>query len=318
MFEGRKRNSLEERRRETLSDIRGERLSIEVMAQRAQQAGETPDAEFLKNVYKHLAEIEQKANNETDREELENLSGDAEQQGQLRAYICARGEIFLEGSMSIDRMEEWKVPRAVITNLRSLVVKHLQTANTKTEDARSALRAIFQEYDSWANYTDDYEDELKKFTRGLSVATFVTLVISIAIVVWWPSFVAFAVLFAGAAGSCVSIMSKMPVLEVSPTGELEAYERRILTRIAVGVVASVIGSGMLGWGLLPISIQGKTFAGILDACTSSPANPCTVVSALILVGVPMLLGFSERALTSFEGQILSHPTGDRGTLPPSE
>jgi hypothetical protein len=288
------------------------------MAQRAQQAGETPDAEFLKNVYEHLSEIEQRANNETDVDELENLSMDAEQQGQLRAYTCPRGKIFLEGSMSIDRMEEWKVPRAVITNLRGLVVKHLQTANTKTEDARSALRAIFQEYDSWANYTDDYEDTLKKFTRGLSVVTLVTLLIAITIVVWWPSFVAFGVLFAGAAGSCVSIMSKMPVLEVSPSGELEAYERRILTRIAVGVVASVIGSGLLGWGLLPISIQGKSFAGVLDGCTSFPASSCTVVSTLILLGVPMLLGFSERALTSFEGQFLNHPKGDRGTPPSSE
>jgi hypothetical protein len=288
------------------------------MAQRAQQAGESSDPEFLNNMYEHFTEIEQRANNETDIDELRSLSVDAEQQGELRAYICPRGEIFLEGSMLIDRMEEWKVPRAVITNLRGLVVKHLQMANTKTEEARSALRAIFREYDSWANYTDDYEDTLKKFTRGLSVTTLVTLLIAIAIVVWWPSFVTFGVLFAGSAGSCVSIMSKMPVLEVSPSGELEAYERRIWTRIAVGVVASVIGSGMLGWGLLPVSIQGKTFSGVLDVCTSSPASSCTVVNALILVGVPMLLGFSERALTSFEGQFLSYPKGDRGTLLPTE
>ena len=146
MFDGRKRRRLEERRRETLSEIRGERLKVEVMAQRAQQAGETPDAAFLRNVYDRLAEIEQLANNETDVDELESLSGDAEQQGQLRAYICPRAEISIEGSMSIDRMEEWKVPRAVIMNLGGTLLRPLQTANTKPDDARSVLRAIFEEY----------------------------------------------------------------------------------------------------------------------------------------------------------------------------
>jgi hypothetical protein len=98
----------------------------------------------------------------------------------------------------------------------------------------------------------------------------------------------------------------MPMLEVSLSGELEAYQRRILTRISVGVLSSVIGSGMLGWGLLPISIQGKTFTNALNACTSSPATLCTALDALLLLAIPMLLGFSERALTSFEGQIFSH------------
>ncbi len=312
MFEERKRRRLEERRRETLSDIRGERLKVEVMAQRAEQAGESPDTAFLKHIYGRLTETEQRANNETDLYELHNLSGDAEQQGQLRAYICPRAEILLEGSMSIDRMEEWKVPRAVITSLRSSVVKELQKATIKPEEARGVLRAIFVEYDSWSNYTDDYEETMKKFTRGLSAATLATLLVAIAIVLCWPSFALFGLFFAGAAGSCVSIMWKMPMLEVSPSGELEAYERRIWTRIGVGVAASLIGSAMLGWGLLPISIQDRTFASVLNACASSPATACSGLSALIFLGVPMLLGFSERALTSFEGPIFGH---DRRTPP---
>jgi hypothetical protein len=109
------------------------------MAQRAQQAGETPDAAFLRNVYDRLAEIEQLANNETDVDELESLSGDAEQQGQLRAYICPRAEISIEGSMSIDRIEEWKVPRAVIMNLGGTLLRPLQTANTKPDDGAASF-----------------------------------------------------------------------------------------------------------------------------------------------------------------------------------
>jgi hypothetical protein len=93
----------------------------------------------LRNVYDRLAEIEQLANNETDVDELESLSGDAEQQGQLRAYICPRAEISIEGSMSIDRMEEWKVPRAVIMNLGGTLLRPLQTANTKPDDGAASF-----------------------------------------------------------------------------------------------------------------------------------------------------------------------------------
>jgi hypothetical protein len=312
MLEGQKRKRLEERRRDTLSEIRGERLSVEEMAQRAQQAGDTPDAAFLETVYERLAEIEQLANKESHIDEFKNLSGDAEKQGQLRAYICPRAEIFIEGSMSIDLIEEWKVPTAVIAKLRGVLSKYLEKADTETEVARGALRAIFEERDSWANYTEDYEDTLKNFTWGLSGAFVLTLLAAITVLLSWPSYGIFSVLLAGAAGSCVSVMAKMPMLEVSLSGELEAYQRRILSRISVGVLSSVIGSGMLGWGLLPISIQGKTFTNALNACTSSPATLCTALDALLLLAIPMLLGFSERALTSFEGQIFSH-SKDRQT-----
>jgi hypothetical protein len=94
-------------------------------------------------------------------------------------------------------------------------------------------------------------------------------------------------------------MAKMPALDVSLSGELNAYGRRILSRIGIDAVASLIGCALLGWGLFPISIQNQTFAADLEACTTSGAT-CTGVITLVLLGIPMLFGFSERALTSFE------------------
>ena len=95
----------------------------------------------------------------------------------------------------------------------------------------------------------------------------------------------------------------MPVFEVGPSGELEAYQRRILSRIGLGVIGSLIGCGLLGWGALPIAIQGRTFGDVLNAYTLYPAIPRAVPDILILFAVPMLFGFSERALTSFEQQV---------------
>jgi hypothetical protein len=146
---------------------------------------------------------------------------------------------------------------------------------------------------------------MKSYTRWLFGATIVLPVLAI-LAFHCPLTFLGGLLCAGAAGSCVSVMAKMPLLDVSLSGELEAYSRRILSRIGVGVIASLIGCALLGWGLLPISIQNQTFADLLNTCTASPTTSCTELKTLILLGVPMLFGFSERALTSFELKVFGN------------
>jgi hypothetical protein len=73
-----------------------------------------------------------------------------------------------------------------------------------------------------------------------------------------------------------------------------------LSRVGIGIVATLIGCAFLGWGLLPISIENQTFMEAVNACATSPAISCTGIKILMLLGVPMLLGFNERTLTSFE------------------
>ena len=75
---------------------------------------------------------------------------DAEKQGQFRAYLCPREEIWVEGCLAIALMEEWSVPRTVIANLHKLVDQPLKRANERPRGGRSALRAIFDESDSWS------------------------------------------------------------------------------------------------------------------------------------------------------------------------
>ena len=97
-------------------------------------------------------------------------------------------------------------------------------------------------------------------------------------------------------------MAKMPALDASLEGELDAYGRRVFTRIAVGIVASLIGCGLMAWGALPIWTN-QTFTDALSACVSPVPTSGTSIRILIVVAVAMLLGFSERALTSFERRI---------------
>jgi hypothetical protein len=165
MFEGYKRKKLERRRTEALSTIRGEQLNVEVMAQRPRRAEDDLDDTFLKNVLGRIGEIEGRAKQATKIDDLDDLIDDAEQQGQLRAYICPLTEIADEGSRMIDLIEEWSVPKTVIAKLRGSLGQKLEKGDTDPEAARSALRALLEEYDSWASYTDDYEETMQRFTR---------------------------------------------------------------------------------------------------------------------------------------------------------
>jgi hypothetical protein len=311
MFGGFKSRKFEKRKREALSAIRGQQLGFEAMVQRAQIAGDAVNETFLTSVRGRLSEIEQKANQETNIDELDDLIEDAEQQGQLRAYICPRAEISDEGSLNIDVMEEWNVPKSAIARLRASLGKKLENADKDAESARSALRALFEEFDSWDSYTGEYEKTMRSITVWLLAVTVVLLLLAV-LAFHFPRTALGGLLCAGAAGSCVSVMAKMPALDVSLSGELDAYQRRILSRIAAGVVASLIGSALLAWGLFPISIQGQTYTELLNACTAPPALSCTELKILILLGIPMLFGFSERALTSFEQKVFGGTKGGRG------
>jgi hypothetical protein len=153
---------------------------------------------------------------------------------------------------------------------------------------------------------------MKGYTLGLFAAIVVLLGLFIVVLHFFPKFLVVGLLCAGAAGSCVSVVTKLPILSVSLSGELEAYGRRILSRICSGLIASVIGSALLGWGILSISINNQSYADALNECSRGSASSCTSLNTLILLGVPLLFGFSERALTSFEKTVFGSSDGERG------
>ena len=292
----RRLRKLETERKKTLSTIRQQRSVFELMVQRAQING-IPAESSLADVPKQLSEFERKAGEATTVEELEDLMDDAESQGQLRAYICPPAEVPDEGTLAIDLMGEWGVPADSIVRLREVLGPKLRDEDAGI--ARSALRALFEEYDSWSTYIDDHEDSMKRFSYVLAIATFVfSLLADLAL--HFPSTAIVGLLFGGTVGGCVSVIGKMPMMAVRPSAALSAYPRRILARVSTGAVAGLIGCALLAWGVLPISIQNQTFADLLNSCGASPSTSCTETRILVLLGVAVLFGFSERALASFE------------------
>jgi hypothetical protein len=300
MFESGK-TELEKHRIETLSSIIGERIYVETMAQRPRSATDAIDNALLEVVLKRLAEIEAAARIVAEIHDLDDLEADAEEQGEFGAYFCPVMDIRTEGQIVVDEIEGWGIPTGPVKTLRELLDTKLKAAESAPATARSALRSLFRERNAWADYADDYEDTMRSLSWKLFVTTIIlpfAAALSFQFAVRVSPLLIVGLLCAGAAGSCVSVVSKMPALDVSLKGEPDAYQRRVLSRIGVGVIASLVGSGLLAW--LPVSAQNQTFADALTACASGRA---TGTILLTVVAFPMILGFSERALASFEQRV---------------
>jgi hypothetical protein len=63
---------------------------------------------------RRITEIEVSAKQAAHIGDLNDLTDDAEQQGQFRGYLCPVTEIQDEGEMVFDLVEEWGVPKTAI------------------------------------------------------------------------------------------------------------------------------------------------------------------------------------------------------------
>src|SRR5712691_1404901 len=283
------RRKLEAKRQEVLLAVKLERSIVAAMVLRAKfNNGDIPAS--INDVQKEFTDVEQKVATATRKDELDDLGEEAESLGQNRAYICPPNEIADEGSLRIDVMDEWGVPGATINQLRQSLGRKIEGKDTAT--ARSALRAIFEEFDSWSRYFDDYHESMWRYTRWIFVAIGV-LTAAVMLSIHWPQLTLGALFLAGVVGSCASVISKVPVPELRPSSEVQGYLPRILGRIGAGTVVSFIACAVIGWGI-PVPIQGETFSTVLRSCTASPRTSCTEFDMLFLLGVPMGFGFTER------------------------
>lgn len=307
-----KEQKLEKFRSKTLLIITGFRSRVEEMAHRPRDGSDPLNSELLESVRKHLTDIEDAARLATSRSALRDLEESAGEQETFRAYLCPRGEVRIEGNLVIALLEWWGIPKSETESLRGLLVKELDRVDDDIERARCALHALYKESDEWAEYRDDYEEEMQKFAGRLFCAAISLPILSIFAIHYaflYSPLLVCGLLCAGVAGGCVSVLTKLPALEEIRSEKIDSYARRIWSRISAGAIASLIGCGLLGWGLIPISVQGRTFADVLNSTVAgSPSThvPNIALTTLILLAVTMLFGFSERALTSFERGFLSN------------
>lgn len=305
---------IEKKRTKTLSSIDTNRSEIEQMVQRPRSTADILDETLLQQVRLHLSEMEERAKKSTQLDELDDISENADVQGTFSAYFCPQEDILIEGQLAFGLMDWWGIPRSEIDNLRTLLLDELKKAESNPKAARGALCKLLSERNEWDAYRDFYEETMRLYAIWLFIAIIALLLIAIIFLHYSYLFVPlliFGLLFAGGAGSCTSVVLKLPVLELSSKEKADSYLRRILSRISAGAIASLVGCGLLGWNLIPISVQGHTFTEYLNEGTRCLPAQCTSLSILILLAIAIIFGFSERALASFEERIFGNSTSKR-------
>lgn len=252
MLDAVRRWRLERRRRNATASIGADRARFEMMVCRAESAGPLR-TEFVEKTRASLQRLHDALASATTTDELALLEDHAESCAQLRAYLCPMPEIESEGNLAINLMAEWGVPPSIVVSLRQQLGPKL--TNPDPAVARGALRAVFEEQDSWSEYEEDYEDAMRH--RAVILTVFVVGFVLAALFAFRkPWAVPFGIFFAGAAGGCVSVLSRMPSLTVS--AEFAEYRRQIYVRVCTGLAASLIGCALLARGVLAISFQNQT------------------------------------------------------------
>jgi hypothetical protein len=112
-----KKEKLEKHRIDTLSDIVGSRLNVELMAQRPRRADDVLNSQLFETVVKKLMDIEERAKRASNEDDLDDLDDDAESQEHFSSYFCPAAQIEDEGNLTIDLVEGWGIP--VFRNRRS-------------------------------------------------------------------------------------------------------------------------------------------------------------------------------------------------------
>jgi hypothetical protein len=284
-----------EQRQTALAAITYERVVFETMLQRAEASKTCVDLTRATRAPIRFAELETAANAASP-EGLATLIEEAEALAQQRAYLCPLVAIETEGRLAIDTLEEWGVPTAVIESFRATLLPKLK--DTDQIAARESLLAIYRKFDAWSRYAESYSKDMSRTSLQLLIATACLLILSMGMLML-RGWVVWGLFTAGAAGACVSVKMKLPPLSV--WGEYLALQPRVLARIGAGLLGSLIGCGLLAWGVVSLQVQGTTFPDLVRQC----APRCSQLTALILMAVASLLGFSERALASFEERLLT-------------
>ena len=326
---------------DTLVSIRDARGLFEDARRRAAAAEYTPKLD----VDAVLAEFDalEAAVTDASEEELQTLAANAERLGRLRAYVYPNAELQIEGKTAFADLSQWGVPPAVLNTIQSDLLVTLGTPldAPDTGRARAALRALYEAYDSWAYYVDEYAEYMQRLAGWLLGLEAVALVVTLNRFLYGDVILGF--LGAGVCGALVSVISKMPPLVAD--AEWDAYFRRILMRVGTGVAAVLIGGGFLASGIVTVTLPNSrvTVSDLVELCGKEtcrseacrlnaaetgwwqwiaaklkrqplpveearvagtpPAARCTTGGVLLLLGLGLLLGFSERALTSLEDKV---------------
>ena len=270
---------------------------------------------------------------------FEDLAAQAQSLARLRAYILPAAETVAESQQVLASLTEWRVPSATLAEVERAVHVILTSAHesqSKLAVARAELGRLLHVQDQWRSYINWYFRQLGGAVALLLPLTILGIIG--AVLLGRAGHLTAAFLLAGASGTATSILLKLPPLAVA--GETAWFWTRAGSRFAGGLCATAIAYGLLGSGLLGLSLsvgeRSMSPAQLMQACgtrvQAAPASPkegepapagagesqpaCPQTGYMLLLSIAMLFGFSERSLGSFEELLFSVTLRQGSAQPP--
>jgi hypothetical protein len=297
-FSARKRRARMER------VIAASRAELEAVIARAETAaadsGSSPrDSRLIARAKESLAELRVVAERGAD---LEIVAERAATFARIRASLLPFCELAPEAQSRLATLRQWQVPFAALTNAQILSHQVARAADDD-EPVRAAFGELSVIFDYWRSYLALYLEQRKIAAAALLVTLLVSVGLAILAVTRAHASIGF--MLAAMGGTAASIAIKLP----SPSlhGDTASFGIRILTRIAGGLVAAVVGFGVLGSNLLDIRLGDHRVADSLHCAQTAATlgrtgdgHSCGETELLFILSLGLLIGFSERALVSLD------------------
>jgi hypothetical protein len=283
--------SVEKERAEASAGLAETRAALELAWA---NAGEKEELRAVKEtILKQLAALEAEATGATSEEEFKSIERRCRQLATKRAYWLEAPEVQADAESSIREMRTWGVPERYFDEhlkpLLDTVRVAIAEASLATDPAKYAaalkkaqttLEAIFGEYQYWDWYTSKYVNGVLALIVGVVGGLGAVAIVSSLILAFCFHRNALAMFCAGLAGTCVSILLKQEPLAVY--GDTVKSLIWSIGRLLTGVVATVIGMGLLTSGFISIGFSPDAANGerlvplhvIVRGCLEATAPDC--------------------------------------------
>lgn len=285
-----------------LAEMRGYRATYVSVVEKARALKDAPDEALVKRALDIFDNLEEEFLAATTDEARKNIVERAEEVEQSRAYIQPESELVVEANTLAADMTDWGVPEPMLQSIERdlLSIIKLPADKTRLAEKRSALNKLYQCYDAWSDHVTTYERWATRTAWVLGCLLVAGAVGCIIAIAEKKPLHAFTV--AGFTGALLSVLGKFPPM--LGWGQWASYTPRMLGRITTGIVTTLAGGALLALDV--IRIGEKRF---VDLFAEKPAPETRYM--LLLVGLGIVFGFSERALVQFQDMVFKQNVGDK-------
>jgi hypothetical protein len=233
--------------------------------------------------------------------DLDFVEARAEELADHRVYVLPIYDLKIEAAEQLDELSSMGVPKESLALIKKWVAK-LDEKDVTEAEKRLIMSQLIEDY----NYWDSYVDWVLRVTNWMRVGSLSLVVLGLVLsLVLFRNSPVIKFIMAGVSGAALSVLLKIPPVIVYK--EVYTLVATCISRIATGAIVSVVGLSLLSSKIINLVFEfsGNKFT-IAEGLwgPSGPNPPPSPLVQIILIGIGVLFGFSERLLSSLESTFL--------------